>query len=424
VNEPAVGVLVDDLFRQASGRIVATLTRLLGVRHLALAEEAAQDALVKALQIWPFEGVPASPTPWLIQVARNAAIDRLRRDRWLADRATLVAALEAGQRADAAPPVSARLRGEPAVTDDRLTMLFLTAHPALAADARVALMLKIVCGFGIAEIARALLAGEAAIAQRLVRAKRTLRDRDVALDLTPDEYAARLPSVLDALYLMFNEGYAAHAGDDLVRAELCAEAIRLATLVAGEAALATPAVDALLALMCLQAARLPARVDEASELLRIDEQDRARWDQALIARGLAHLERAAAADEPTPYHLEAGIAACHAVAAPPAATDWARIVDLYDALLAIKPSPIVALNRAIAISRLRGAAAGLAALEPIAGDRALRRYHLLPATLGELWREAGDAARAADCYRDALACECTVPERRFLERRLAEIAAP
>jgi RNA polymerase sigma-70 factor, ECF subfamily len=430
-------------FQRVSAQIVATLTRILGPRRLSLAEEAAQDALVKALQLWPHEGVPSNPTAWLIQVARNRALDLLRRDQRLTDLETLDAqvSLSTGSRtagADAAraaspafdPAAFARLRGEAtAPQDDELAMMFLTCHPTLSREARIALTLKIVCGFGVREIARAFVSTEDAIAQRLVRAKRQLRDADVAFELTGADYPQRLESVLDVLYLLFNEGYAAHTGDDLVRAELCREAIRLGELLAAAGpkicAEGAPAVHALLALLYLQAARLPARVggDDGGMLLRLAEQDRALWDASAIARGLQHLDAASAGDALTVYHLEAGIAACHAVAPCYQDTDWASIVDLYDSLIAIKPTPIVALNRAIAVSRLRGPRAALALVDAIAGDPLLARYYLLHATVGELALECGDRERAADSFAAALACECSQPERRFLERR-ARAAAP
>ena len=412
--------LLDDLFRRTSVQIVATLTRILGARNLALAEEVAQDALIKALQIWPLEGVPANPSAWLIQVAKHRALDVLRREQWLADRAPMLAALDA---APHAPHADVHLRGEPSLPDDdQLAMMFLACHPILTREARVALTLKTVCGFGVAEIARALLSRDDAIAQRLVRAKRQLRDADVRFELAPHEYVGRLDSVLDAVYLLFNEGYAAHAGDDLIRGELCAEAIRLASVLVDHATTSTPAVHALLALMLLQAARLPARVGTSSDLLRLDEQDRALWDSEMIARGLVHLNRSADGDRLTPYHVEAGIAVVHATAESYAATDWRRIVELYDVLLEINPTPVVALNRAIAISRWRGPRAGLDAVNAIVRTGALRDYYLLPATLGELSRECGDVAAAGEHYRAALACRCSEPERRFIERRLAEIA--
>src|SRR5262249_32553626 len=256
------------------------------------------------------------------------------------------------------------------------------------------------------------------------RAKRPLRDADVAFDLTGTDYPARLESVLDVLYLLFTEGYSAHAGDNLVRAELCREAIRLGELLAAAGpricAGGAPAVHALVALMYLQAARLPARTggDAGEVLLRLAEQDRALWDTPAIACGLQPLDAASAGETLTVYHLEAGIAACHAVAGRYDETDWSNIVELYDALIVIKPTPIVALNRAIAVSRLRGPRAGLAAVDAIAADPLLARYYLLHATVGDLALECGDRARAADSFTAALACECSEPERRFLERRL------
>jgi RNA polymerase sigma-70 factor, ECF subfamily len=415
-------VTLDDLnFQRVSAQIVATLTRILGPRHIALAEEVAQDALVKALQTWPHTGVPANPSAWLIQVAKNRALDALRRDRWLADRADAVA-LSFSPDGSVRPSADARLKRETVMPDDdQLAMMFLTCHPLLSREVRVALTLKTVCGFGVGEIARAFLAREETIAQRIVRAKRQLRDADVAFEIESGEYADRLESVLDVLYLLFNEGYAAHAGDDLIRGELCEEAIRLGRLLADESTLATPAIHALLALMHLQAARLPARLSEGENLQRLADQDRSLWNRALIERGLRDLERAASGDTLTIYHVEAGIAACHAVAARYDDTDWPRIVELYDMLAAIKPTPIVALNRAIALSRLHGPEAGLAAMETIADDPVLARYYLLPATMGELARESGDVERAAECFRAALECECSQPERRFIERRLREV---
>jgi len=428
--------VIDDLnFQHVFAHIVATLTRILGPRHLSLAEEAAQDALVKALQLWPHQGTPANPQAWLIQVAKNRALDLLRRqqrlvelepsagDRLPAMQSETVAAGGAIAAAGVDPSAAARLRSETAPPDDdQLAMMFLTCHPILPREARVALTLKIVCGFGVGEIAHAFLAREDAIAQRLVRAKRQLRDADVDFELTAADYAERLDSVLDVLYLLFNEGYAAHAGERLVRGDLCREAIRLGDLLAEAGArLCTvngaAAVHALLALMHLQAARLPARVGDDDVLLRLPDQDRSLWDASSIARGLQHLDAAASGDTLTVYHVEAGIAACHAVAARYEDTDWPRIADLYDSLVAMKPTPIVALNRAIAISRVHGPRAGLAAVDAIAGDAVLARYYLLHATRGELALEIGDRDRAAECFRAALACECSEPERRFLEKR-------
>ncbi len=410
-------------FRHEFAHIVSTLTRILGPRHLSLAEEVAQDALIKAMQTWPHDGVPSNPSAWLIQVAKNRAIDAIRRDQRFGPQSAQSEHISfAGVAAFGFHPETT-LRGEPAVPDDdELLMMFLVCHPVLPREARVALTLKTVCGFGVGEIARALLSREEAVAQRLVRAKRQLRDADVRFAIEPAEYPERLESVLDAIYLLFNEGYAAHGGEDLVREELCGEAIRLVTLVA-DSSIATPAVHALLALLCLQAARLPARVGAAKELLRLSDQDRSQWDGPLLAAGFRALDRASAGDAMTIYHLEAGIAACHAAALSFDQTDWRRIVELYDLLVRLKPTPIVALNRAIAVAKLEGPRAGLAALQPIADDPMLARYYLLYAAMGELTWQAGDPARAADDFRSALACDCSEPERRFLERRLTTLSA-
>jgi len=408
----AVGGLVDHLFRHSAGRMVAVLARRLGADRLDLAEEVVQDALLRALQTWPYRGVPDNPQGWLFQVARHRALDRLRRE------GVLSAKLEA---LGAEWPRAAGGAGGRGVDDDELVMILMCCHPALPRSARVALTLKTVGGFGVEEIAAAFLARPATVAQRLVRAKRQIRAERWRLEIPPaDALPARLEGVLDVLYLLFNEGYAAHGGDNLVRADLCSEAIRLARIVAAHPPTDRPPVRALLALMMLQASRLPARADEAGELLLLAEQDRARWDHALIAEGLRLLGAAAEGDTVTTYHVEAAIAACHAVAADEASTDWAYVLRLYDDLLALKPSPVVALNRAIALAMVDGPAAGIRALEDLKRHRALARYHLLPAALGALWRRAGAPATAARHYRAALALPCSSPERRFLQRHLAE----
>jgi RNA polymerase sigma-70 factor (ECF subfamily) len=410
--------LVDHLFRRQAGQMVATLTRTLGSRHLTIAEDAVQDALLTAMQQWPFRGVPDHPEAWLFRVARHRALDRLRHGKMAADKAPSLARAAATVESPAAAPL---LREElPAVDDDQLGLLFLTCHPALPANARVALALKLVGGFSVGEIARAFLSQDSTIAQRLVRAKRQLREDNVTFGMpAPQDLGARLDSVLDALYLMFNEGYAATAGDELVRDAVACEAIRLARMLAAHPATACPRVWALLALMLLHAARFPARVDSEGTLFLLRDQDRGKWDRARMAEGLHALDRAAAGERVTALHLEAGIAACHAAAAAWDATDWPQIVELYDELLALTGSPVVAVNRAIAVSRINGPLAGLAALDAIAYAPALERYPLLPAIQAELWREAGDLERAAACYRAALGLVRSLPEHRWLTARLS-----
>jgi len=409
--------LVDHLFRKQAGQMVATLTRTLGPRHLTLAEDAVQDALMTAMQQWPFRGVPDHPEAWLFQVARNRALDRLRHGQMAADKEPAIARESATVESPNAAPL---LRGElPPVEDDQLGLLFLTCHPSLASDACVALALKLVGGFSVGEIARAFLSQESAIAQRLVRAKRALRDEQISFGMPePADLPARLDSVLDVLYLMFNEGYAATSGDQLIRGDVAAEAIRLTRMIAMHPAIAAPRTWALLALMLLHAARFPARVDSEGTLFLLREQDRSKWDRTMIVEGMRALDRASSGDRITAFHLEAGIAACHAAAVSWESTDWVQIVELYDELFALTGSPVVAMNRAVAVSRVEGALAGLAALDAI-DLSALDRYPLLPAIQAELWRAAGDIDRAVSCYRTALGLARSAPEQRWLTGRLS-----
>lgn len=409
MTAPGPGALTEHLFRHAAGRLVAALTRALGPARLDLAEEVVQDALVRALEIWPYRGVPDNPTGWLFAVARHAALDRLRREAVLRRKLSLLV-LE-----PAPAPVTER-------EDDELVMIFLCCHPSLPPAARIALTLKTVGGFGVEEIAAALLTRPAAVAQQLVRAKRRIRRQRIPLAL-PGRQAldARLDSVLEVLYLMFTEGYSAHRGEQLTRAELCGEALRLTRILLRAKPTDLPSVNALLALMLLQSSRLPARADDEGDLLRLAEQDRSRWDRAAIREGIHHLERSAAGDHVTAYHIEAAIAACHAATVDGAATDWTRILELYGDLLEIKPSPVVALNRAVALAMVDGPRAGIRALQALARERTMARYHLLPAALGGLWQRAGDAARATRCYRDARKLAGSEPERRFLTRQIERL---
>ena len=301
--------------------------------------------------------------------------------------------------------------------DEELTMMFLCCHPALPQEARIALTLKAVCGFSTGEIARAFLADERTIAQRIVRAKRQIRDQGIELERpSPGKLAERLDAVLEVVYLMFNEGYATHETESLVREDLCHEAVRLARDLARQ--FETPKCCAVAALTLLHGARLAARTDEAGELLQLEEQDRELWDQKMIAEGFAWLDRSAAGTEMSDYHLEAGIAAAHCAAASAAATDWEHIVDLYTQLYERNPSPVIGLNRAVALAQLHGPLAGLNELRILSGDPALRGYYLLPAVQGRLLEDLGDTKQAAARYRAALALVSNGAERRFLERRL------
>jgi RNA polymerase sigma factor (sigma-70 family) len=416
----SVPQLVDHLFRHQAGQVVATLTRIFGPHQLDLAEDVVQETLLKALRQWPYRGIPDNPAAWIMRVARNHALDTLRRERALRGKHEQIAALTA-----LADPTTPAEILDCELRDDILRMMFTCCHPAIGREARVALTLKTLGGFGVPELARAFLTQETTIAQRLVRAKRTIRMQQMPFEVPEAaELPERLGSVLEVLYLLFNEGYSAHAGENLVRHDLCAEAIRLTSLLAEHPAGDQPAVHALLALMLLQAARLPARTNAAGDLLLLDEQERALWDRALIGRGLQELERSAHGDQLTEYHLQAGIAACHAVAPSYAATDWPRILADYDELAALSASPVVLLNRAVALAMVAGPRAGLDALCQIADLPGMASYHLFHATRAELLHRTGDDLSAQESYRRALDSVSTEPERRFLMRKIAEYEKP
>jgi len=409
--------LVDHLFRRHSARIVATLTRIFGSRHLDLAEDVVQDALLKALQQWPFKGVPENPAAWLTLVARNRALDLLRRDASLTSKAEQLEQALPRLATVAAP--SATAAPSAAEMDDQLALILMCCHPALPLEYQIALTLKTACGFSTSEIARAFLTPQTTIAQRLVRAKRQIRDHNIIIDPPgADDLPERIDGVLRVIYLLFNEGYAATSGDDLVRADLCEEAMRLGTLVIEHSPLQLPAAHALLALMMLQAARLPARSLDDGSLAVLAEQNRQLWDRKLIGLGMRHFGASATGDTITTYHLQAEIAAVHATSPSESETDWPKLVELYDDLYKLEPTPIVLLNRAIAIARCHGPHAGLSALEEIDAHSSLRNYHLLPAVAAELWRQAGNNERAAEAYERALECPSSAPERAFLEDQL------
>jgi RNA polymerase sigma-70 factor (ECF subfamily) len=419
--------LVEHLFRHQAGRMLATLCRAFGLEHLDLAEEVVQEAMLKALRLWPFHGVPENPEAWLLRIARHEAIDRLRRRAVLKRKAGVI---EDRLRAEIAHGESAALRADhvDVLNDDQLAMIFACCHPALPPDARVALTLKAVCGLSTSEIARGFLVQEETIAQRLVRAKRRIRDEAIALALPPlDELPKRLDWVLRVVYLTFNEGYAAHQGEDLVRTDLCGEAIRLATLLVTRPETSQPQSHALLALLLLQASRLPARVNKAGDLLRLRDQDRSAWDRSLIGLGMHHLSLAATGDDLTEYHVQAAIASVHAAAPSYEQTDWPYLLELYDELMCITESPMVALNRVVALAMVEGADRALRTLDKIASQPPLADYYLSGATRGELLCQLGRYAEAADSFRAAASLDCSKPERRFLSQRLAmalEMAAP
>ncbi|MSU69738.1 MAG: sigma-70 family RNA polymerase sigma factor [Opitutaceae bacterium] len=410
---------VDHLFRREAGRLVAILARRLGAAHLHLAEDVVQDALVKAMETWPFTGVPPNPTAWILQTARNRAIDQTRRASvWRGKQSALVPLVE--DCLESALTTSMP-QFEDEIRDSQLRMMFVCCHPALAPEMQVALTLKTLCGFGEREIAAAFLTSEDAVTKRLVRARQLLREKQLTFELPrASQLGMRVDGVQQALYLLFNEGYKASQGDSLLRTDLCAEALRLGELLAAHPAGDRCTTRALLALMYFNAARLPARVDDAGSLLLLAEQDRTLWSGDRIQAGFAHLAASGAGAEVSRFHLEAGIAACHSLASSYATTDWRQILSLYDQLMEQDASPVVALNRAVAVARVQGAAAGLRALDTMPRPAALQNHHLRHAVAGQLWFEAGDRVKAAACFRQAHELATVGAERDFLARRLAE----
>ena len=407
---------IDAVWRIESARLIAGLARM--VRDVGLAEELAQDALVAALEKWPESGVPDNPGAWLMATAKHRAIDRLRRSKRLERKhEDLGRQLEARQ-VMAVSDFEAAIDDD--IGDDLLRLMFTACHPVLSSEARVALTLRLLGGLTTDEIARAFLVPEPTVAQRIVRAKRTLAEARVPFEVPRgDELAARLSSVLGVLYLVFNEGYSATAGDDWMRPALCEEALRLGRILA-ELAPKEPEVHGLVALMEIQASRSGARVGPSGEPILLLDQDRARWDHILIHRGLAALERAERLGGALgPYALQAAIAACHARARTPAETDWARIAALYDALAELTPSPVVDLNRAVAVAMAFGPAAGLELVDALRSEPSLKGYHLLPSVRGDLLRKLGRLDEARAEFERAASLTRNARERKLLLDRAA-----
>ena len=406
--------LADHLFRREAGRMVSSLVRVLGVRHLELVEDAVQDALVRALETWKFGGAPSNPAGWLLRSAHNRAIDLLRRqgsfDRLVPELARALESTVPGEDlGEEAPPIA----------DDELRLMFSCCDPALSPQAQVAVILKYLCGFSVREIAQAFLSGEGAVEKQLFRSRRALEERGALFEVRqPVQVRERIPSVHGAVYLLFNEGYHGAHPERVVREDLCHEAMRLGVLLTRLPA-AGPETQALLALFCFLAARLPARVGDDGNLLLLAEQDRGRWDRELVAEGLRRLDLSAEGEALGAFHLEAAIAARHAAAPTFAGTDWSSIRELYDLLLGLQPTPVVALNRAIAVGMAEGPEAGLRALAGIEGRHRLARYPFFPAAVAEFELRAGRPGRAAAQLRAALLLARNGAEEAVLARKLA-----
>jgi RNA polymerase sigma factor (sigma-70 family) len=411
---------IDAVWRIESPRLIAGLARI--VRDVGLAEDLAHDALVAALEQWPRSGVPDRPGAWLMAAAKNRAIDHLRRQQRFERKSTEIG-LQIDAENAAAPDLDAVLDDD--IGDDLLRLVFMTCHPILSSEARVALTLRLLGGLTTQEIARAFLVREPTIAQRIVRAKRVLAENRIAFEVPREpELPERLASVLEVIYLVFNEGYAATSGDAWIRPTLCEEALRLGRILA-ELAPQEPEVHGLVALMEIQASRLRARVGAAGEIVRLHEQNRAVWDQLLIRRGLAALARAEKLERPRgPYLLQAAIAACHARAVSPGETDWAQIVRLYGELAQVAPSPVVELNRAVAVGMAMGPQAGLEIVDVLAAETSLEDYHLLPSVRGDLLDKLGRHDEARREFERAASLTQNARERALLLQRAQDVGAP
>jgi RNA polymerase sigma factor (sigma-70 family) len=412
--------LAEHLFREESGKLVSVLTGLFGIERLQLAEDVVQEALVRALRTWPYYGIPNNPAAWITQTAKNLALDLLRREKFFRDRQSDIAVSIEQWSSDAtredAPLFDTEIR------DSRLRLFFACCHPSIPPESHIALALKTLCGFSPAEIAKAFLTTEAAIAKRLTRTRQKIRELRIPFEIpSGPEFSSRLDGVLQTIYLLFNEGYKASSGEDLVREDLCYEAIRLALLLVEHPPADLPRTHALVAMMLLDAARLPARVDSDGNILRLKEQDRSKWNRALIDRGISHLGRAAAGEELSEYHLQAGISACHCLAADYESTDWPHILSLYDYWMNLNRSPVVALNRAVAVANVRGPAAGIEAMRAISARRELKSYYLLYAVLGEFEAQLNHLDAAVTQFQKALELTELKSERTFLSKRIESL---
>jgi RNA polymerase sigma factor (sigma-70 family) len=409
--------LSDHLFRRESGRMVAAVTRIFGFQNLQLAEDVVQEAFYRALEVWKFRSIPENPSAWLLMTAKNCALDAMRRERTARTFAPEVSRFMQSEWTLA--PVVNEMFGANVIKDDLLRMMFSCCQPALAEESQVALILNILCGFSVDEIAAAFVSSHAAIEKRITRSKSLLAKSKNLFDIADgSQFAARLPAVHRALYLLFSEGYHGACPEATIRAELCREAMRLAALLPEHPQGATPTTHALAALMCLDAARLPSRVDGEGNLRPLSDQNRLLWDSQLIAEGFKFLELSAKGRELTEYHVEAAIASVHARAPTLAETDWSAIVALYDSLMTIRPTPIVALNRAIAIAQAQGPGRGLEEMATIADSERLAKYPFYFAAMGELEFQLASPETARKHFLAALALARNPMERAFFERRI------
>lgn len=405
---------LDHLFRRQSGQLVAYLTRFFGPDHLDLAETVVQEALLRASTTWPLQGIPDHPEAWILRAAKNVAIDAIRKKKEL-----LLEQSDLHQLTENTPYDSQDFFIENELADDKLKLLFICCHPSLSRESRIALTLKTVCGFSVKEIARAFLSKEEAIAQRIVRAKNKISQEKLKYEIPEgDELVNRVSSVLEVLYLFFNEGYLATEGESLIRQDLCEEAIYQLAILINHPAGRTPQCYALLSLMYFQISRFQTRTDNAGEVILLEDQDRSLWNHEQIALGLHFLNLSASGDEMSDYHLHAGIASCHALAADFASTDWNQIVSYYDLLLASTGSPIVTLNRAVAVGMSKGLEQGLTEALALRTAGQLEKYYLLPATIAEFYRRSGHGTAAIEFYNEALALAGTEPEKRLIEKRI------
>lgn len=410
--------LVDNLFRREWGKLVSVLTKLFGPQNLQLAEDVVQETLVKALDTWKINGLPENPSAWLFTAARNKAIDVLRRQKTQQQYAKSITPLL--QSEYTLLPTVNEMVNDAHIEDDQLKMMFVCCHPGLSAEGQVAVILKTLCGFSVAEIAKAFVSGYDTIEKRLYRARQSLKENNVSFELPPKtELDQRLENVLTAVYLLFNEGYSSTHHDDLIRNDLVQEAIRLAELISKSKLLNTGAAHALLSLMYFTASRTGARLDEEGNILLMQEQDRSKWDRDMISKAIAHLERSAVSETLSRYHIEAGIAFEHAKAQTYEQTNWAHILHYYDVLYKIYPSPVVALNRAIVIGELHGAAEAIDAIEAISNIALLKKYYLLPLTLGEFCRKLGQNNKALAFFKEALPLTQSATIKKLIQQKMS-----